>query len=296
MKKYVIVADSCCDLNKDLRRKYDVEYIPMHLITDGKDVPASLDWELIPAKEFYGRMREGERFTTSQVNVEEYKESFEKYIKDGYDILSVSCSSALSSSYKGSCVAAEELKKVYPDAKIICIDGLNSCIGLGFLCLTASELRAKGKSIEETAEYIETLKMHVHQVCVADDLTYLKRAGRVSATSAFFGGIFKIKPVIISDANGQNVAVEKVKGRIASVNRIVEKFSAEYRSGGMLKIGIAHADCPEEALMLKERIEKVLPDKEAEIFIDYIGPIVGASVGPGSLAVFFYGDEVTYRA
>lgn len=296
MKKFVIVTDSCSDLNKDLRARFDIEYLPMRLIYNNKDVPASLDWEYISAKDFYDMMRGGTRVTTSQVNMLEYREAFEKYIKNGYDILSISCSSALSSSYKGSCTARDELKEKYPDAKIVCIDGLNSCIGLGFICMMAAELRAEGKTIEETADYVNAHKLEVHQYAVADDLTYLKRAGRVSATSAFFGGIFKIKPIIISDADGRNVAVEKVKGRIPSVNRLVEIFKSEYRQNKYQKIGIAHADCPEDAELLKERIQKAMPDKNIEIFVDYIGPIVGASVGPGSLAIYFSGDEVTQRA
>lgn len=296
MKKFVILADSCCDLNRQLREKYDIEYIPMHLTYDGKEIPASLDWEYISVKEFYDKMRSGTRFITSQINTEGYVEAFEKYISQGYDILTISCSSALSGSYKGSLVARDRVKAQHPDAEIYCVDGLNSCIGLGFLCLIASELRAQGKTVGQTAEYIEAHKLEVHQVCVADDLTYLKRAGRVSSTSAFFGGIFRIKPVIISDANGQNVAVEKVKGRLASINRIVEKFKSEYRPGRFNKVGVVHADCIEDAALLKARLEEVAPDGEIEVIVDFIGPIIGASVGPGALAAFFFGDEISYKA
>lgn len=296
MNKFVIVADSCCDLNGQIRSRYGIEYLPMHLIYDGKQVPADLDWKYIAAKDFYAMMRAGTRFTTSQINKEDYKDAFESYIRQGYDVLSVSCSSALSSSYKGSLVARDELLAKYPQAKIYCIDGLNACIGLGFLCIAASALRAQGYTAAQTAEYLEAHKLEMHQVCVADDLTYLKRAGRVSATSAFFGGIFKIKPVIISDANGQNVAVEKVKGRLASINKIVEMFQSEYRPHAHQRIGIVHADCPEDAELLRQRIAAVLPDGDTDIVVDYIGPIVGASVGPGALAVFFFGDEVTYKA
>ncbi|MGN0814259.1 MAG: DegV family protein [Candidatus Coproplasma sp.] len=296
MKKFVIVTDSCSDLYKELRTKYDIEYLPMRVIADGDDIPASLDWEYIPAKEFYDKMRKGVRFTTAQVNAIEYKEAFEKYVAAGVDVISISCSSALSGSYKASLVAREEVLAAHPEAKIFCVDGLNACIGLGFLSVIASELRAEGKTVEETVEYIEEHKLDVHQYVTADDLVYLKRAGRVSATSAVFGGMLKIKPIIISDANGQNVAVEKVKGRPAAVKRLVQLFTQEYRACPHQKIAIMHADCPEEAAQLKEQILALMPDKSVEVFDGYIGPIIGASVGPGTLALFFLGDKITYKA
>lgn len=296
MKKFVILTDSCSDLNKELRTAYDIEYLPMRVIYDGNDIPASLDWEYIPAKEFYDKMREGTRFTTAQVNCSEYKEAFEKYIAEGFDVLSISCSSALSGSYKASTVARDEVLSTNPDSKIICIDALNSCMGLGLICIVASKLRAEGKTVEETAEYIEAHKLEVHQYATADDLVYLKRAGRVSATSAVFGGMLKIKPIIISDANGQNVATEKVKGRVNALKRLTQLFVQEYRDFPYQKIAILHADAPEEAEQLKEQIVAVMPDKNIEILTDYIGPIIGASVGPGTLGLYFFGDEITYKA
>ncbi|MGN0818687.1 MAG: DegV family protein [Candidatus Coproplasma sp.] len=296
MKKFVILTDSCSDLNKELRTKYDVEYMPMRLIYDGNDIPASLDWEYIPVKEFYDKMRKGVRFTTAQVNSSEYKEAFEKYVSDGLDVLSISCSSALSGSFKASTVARDEVLAAHPEAKIICIDGLNACMGLGFLSIVASELRAEGKTIEETASFIEENKLKVHQYATADDLVYLKRAGRVSATSAVFGGMLKIKPIIISDANGQNVAAEKVKGRAAATKRLTQLFTQEYRAFPYQKVAVLHADSPEEGEQFRQQIVSLLPDKNIEVYFDYIGPIIGASVGPGTLAVYFFGDEVTYKA
>jgi len=296
MKKFVIVTDSCSDLSYELRKQYNIEDLQMHIIYDGKDIPASLDWEHISVKDFYDLMRGGTRVTTSQVNGEEYIDFFENRVKEGYDILSISCSSALSSSYKGSLVAREEILKKYPDAKIICVDALNACSGLGLIAITAAKLRDEGKTIEEVAEYIEANKLKVHQLCTADDLVYLKRAGRVSATSAFFGGILKIKPIIISDANGQNVAVEKVKGRKPSLKRLIEKFKEEYRENPYQAIIICHADCPEDAEYLKSKVEEAIPNKSVEIITSIIGPTIGATVGPGTVAIYCYGEEVTYKA
>ena len=151
MKKFAIITDSCSDLNKDLREKYDIDYVPMHYSYDGKDVVASLDWEELSAPDFYNVMRGGTRIFTAQVTANDYKEKFESYLEKGYDILSISCSSALSASVKASYIVRDELCAKYPDAKIICIDSLISCAGLGMLVIEASKKRAEGKSIEEVA-------------------------------------------------------------------------------------------------------------------------------------------------
>jgi len=246
----------------------------------------------ISVKDFYDVMRNGKRIYTSQVTTKKYCEIFEKYLKEGYDILSISCSSALSSSIKASYVARDNLKKLYPQQKIICIDSLNSSCGLGMLCIRASELRSEGKVIEEVEIEISELRNKVNQNITPEKLSYLKQAGRVSATSAFFGGLLNIKPIIISDALGQNTAIEKVKGRQVSIERISEMFVENYKHYSFQKIFICHADCIEDANKLKELVVSKL-NKEIEFHIESIGPIVGASVGPGTVAVQFFGKEVT---
>lgn len=298
MRKFVILTDSCSDLNAELRTRYDIEYLAMRVIKDKiVDMPASLDWEFMPVADFYGNMRKGTRFTTAQITEYEYSQTFKKYAESGLDVLSISCSSALSGSFKASQRARNEVLAQFPDAKIVCIDSLNSCMGLGMLCITASEMRAEGKTIEEVRDWLEAHKLEMHQYAIADDLIYLRRAGRVSATSAVFGGMLKIKPVIISDAKGQNFANEKVKGRPAAFKRLLEHFKEDYVDGHEYqKIAISHADCLDEALKLKEKIIELMPDKNVEIYFNFIGPIIGASVGPGTLAIYFYGEKVTVNA
>ncbi|MBE7089872.1 MAG: DegV family protein [Clostridiales bacterium] len=291
MKKFVIVTDSCSELDKELRQKYDVDYIPMHIRYGEREDIADLDWGNITINEFYDLLRQGVRMTTAQITVNEYKERFKSYLDAGFDVLSISCSSGLSASVKASFMARDELLNEYKDSKIICIDSLNACFGLGLLCLTASDMRAEGKTIEEVAEFIELNKKRVNQECTVESLTYLKRAGRVSATSAFFGGILSVKPIIVSDLKGINHAVEKVKGRAKSFERLIERFNEEYEDVPHQKIYIVHADCLDGALTLKEMIEKTVKDKE--ICIGNIGPIVGSTTGPGTVAIYFYGKPVT---
>lgn len=208
----------------------------------------------------------------------------------------IACSSALSNSYKSSLMAHDMLAQERPDGKIVCIDSRNACLGLGMICMTASELRAEGKSIDETAQYIEAHKQEVNQFATVESLNYLKRAGRVSTTSAVFGGLLQVKPIIISDADGQNVAVEKVKGRKNSLVRLADLFKETYRSNPHQRICIGHADAPEAAEELKALVKERMPEEGVEVITAGIGPIIGATTGPGTLAVYCYGKEVTYRA
>lgn len=296
MRDYVILSDSCCDLDADLRKKYGIEYIPMRIIFGDTDIPASLDWEKISPKEFYDMMRGGVRVRTAQINADEFKEAFLKYLDEGKDVMYIACSSALSNSYKSSLMAHDILAQERPDGKIVCIDSRNACLGLGMICMTASELRAEGKSIDETAQYIEAHKQEVNQFATVESLNYLKRAGRVSTTSAVFGGLLQVKPIIISDADGQNVAVEKVKGRKNSLVRLADLFKETYRSNPHQRICIGHADAPEAAEELKTLVKERMPEEGVEVITAGIGPIIGATTGPGTLAVYCYGKEVTYRA
>lgn len=296
MRDYVILSDSCCDLDAALRKKYGIEYIPMRIIFGDTDIPASLDWEKISPKEFYDMMRGGVRVRTAQINADEFKEAFSKYLDEGKDVMYIACSSALSNSYKSSLMAHDILAQERPDGKIVCIDSRNACLGLGMICMTASELRAEGKSIDETAQYIEAHKQEVNQFATVESLNYLKRAGRVSTTSAVFGGLLQVKPIIISDADGQNVAVEKVKGRKNSLVRLADLFKETYRSNPHQRICIGHADAPEAAEELKTLVKERMPEEGVEVITAGIGPIIGATTGPGTLAVYCYGKEVTYRA
>ena len=296
MKKFVILTDSGSDLEKSLRDEFDIEYVPTHISRDGKDYEADLDWRVISFKDFYNAMREGARFISTQVNIESYKAAFRKFIQEGNDVLYVSSSSGLSASIKTSYVARDEVLKEYPEAKIICVDSLRGCYALGLLAIRASELRAEGKTIEETAAWIEENKQTVNMIGSVDKLTYLKQAGRVSATSAFFGGLLNIKPIITADALGRNFALEKVRGRRTSMERSAELMKEAFIDGiPYQRVMISHADCEEEAEEFKKIICETL-GKEIDVHIGYVGPCVGSATGPGMLGVYFFGKKVTVNA
>ncbi len=295
MNNFIILTDTGSDLEKELREKFDIEYVPMRFSYEGKDYEADLDWPVFSAPEFYNRMREGGRFLTAQVNAASYQTAFEKFLSAGKDVLYISCSSALSASIHTARRIAEETLKAYPERKIICIDGLRSCYALGLIAIHASELRAEGKTIEEVASWVEENKLTVHMIGSVDKLTYLKQAGRVSAASAFFGGLLNIKPIIIADAKGQNFAAEKVKGRKNAMARMVEIAKENYVDVPYQRVFISHTDCLEEAEELKAMLLRAL-GKDIDVHIGYIGPCVGASTGPDTLSINFHGKKVEVNA
>lgn len=292
MKKFAIITDSGCNLEEKFREWYDISYIPFLYVLNGETYEADLDWKKISAKSYYDLIRAGNVIKTAQLTQVKYKEEFKKLLQQGYDVLYVGTSSALSASVKASFMARDELQKEYPDAKIICVDALRSCYALGLLAIRAAELREEGKTIEETAAWIEENKLTVNMEGTVDKLVYLKRAGRVSAASAFFGGLLNIKPIILADAKGANFAVEKVKGRRTSLERVAARVAESFEDVPYQRVIISHADCLEDAELFKGLICEKL-GKEIDVHIGYVEPAVGASVGPGMIGVYYFGKKVT---
>lgn len=291
MKKFVIIADSTCDLGKDLRELYDIDYVKMNIVVDGKEMPASLDWEQYSAKELYDWMRNGKRVFTTQVPYDEFKNLFTKYLDAKMDILYISCSSALSGSINIANSVKEELLKNYNNANIVCFDSLCASLGQGALCIEAAKKRQEGCDLAATVEYLKSIRLDINQFCTVGSLTYLKNAGRVKASSAFFGNLFGVKPIIISDAKGQNYAFKKVKGRKGSLNELLDMLRTNGVNVADQVIYISHADCIEDANYLKEQIENEYHPKD--IYVNYIGPIVGGSTGPDTIAIYAFGKTVT---
>lgn len=294
MKKFAIITDSSSDLIKEFRDKYDIDCIPIRFFIDCKEYAADPDWTAYPIKDFYDYLRAGNRIATSQISTNDCKETFEKNLKEGYDILSISCTGALSSTVNVCRRIKEELSPLYPDRQIICIDSTISSAGLGLICIKAAMLREEGKSIEEVAKWVEENKKFANQEGSVDKLSYLKAAGRVSAMSAFFGGLLSIKPLIISDVHGYNVALEKVKGRKNSYIRTAERVAMNYTGTQLADIFIHHTDCAEDAEIVKQEILNRVNIKPEQIHIGNINAAIGASVGPGMFGVYFFGKEVTF--
>ena len=290
MKNFIIFGDSTCDLDKELRTKYNIEYLAMNFSIDDNEYVASLDWENHSPQEYYGLMRDGKRVFTAQVPKNVYYDAFKAAVEAGKAVIYISCSSALSASINTARLVADELKAECADAEIYCIDSLISSLGQGYLLIQASIKRDEGFSAEQTAKYIESIRLKVNQCGTVASMEYLRRAGRVKASKAFFGNLFGVKPIIISDIKGQNYAYKKVKGTINARAAIAEHI-VNAADGIYDTVLISHADCEEDAMLLRDEILKKAEFKE--VIFGCIGPIVGASVGPGTVIAFTFGQEVT---
>ena len=294
MKKIKILTDSCSDLNGDLLKKYDIDYAKMSTVYQGQEKPASLTWEEYSPQKLYDIMRAGERITTAQVSVQEFYRIFRQYLEEKFDIIYIGCSLKQSGSVNTGTIVAKDVLKEFPDAKITCIDSLNASIGEGMLAIHAAELVAAGKSYEEVVNETMAARNRVNQFVTVHSLDALKRAGRVKASSAFLGNLMGVKPILISDANGYQTPIKKVRGRLPSFQEIVTQLSDAIENPGEQTVYLAHADCStEEVDMLKKMITEKINCKE--IYTVYIGPIIGASVGPDTIGVWGFGKEVTYK-
>ncbi len=289
MADFVVMTDSCSDLGKDVRQKYNIEYVQMNISYDKKELPASLDWDKYSPKELYDIMRGGTRVYTTQVPAPTFEAAFEEILKQGKDAVYIGCSSALSGSVNTGSLVAAELKEKYPDNNIYCVDSLNSCAGEGLMAIDAAIMRSEGKTAKEVYDYLMENRLHYHQLCAVGDLTYLKRAGRVKASAAFFGNLFGVKPILISNRTGENFAVKKVKGRKNSLDEIVNMTKEVVVDPSEHIIAVMHADCTEDAEYVKARLEAEVKPKE--IYVNYIGPIIGASAGPETIAIYCRGKE-----
>lgn len=294
MRKVQIVTDSCADTGKDLREKYDFDYVRMKTNCDGKEQWASLDFEYYTPKQFYDAMREGKRILMSQVPRDEFERVFRKYLDQACDIVYIGCSLKQSQSVNTGTLVAKKLMEEYKGPEIYCIDSLNACIGEGMLAIRATEYRDQGMSAKEINDRILQERNTVNEFCAVHTLDYLKRAGRVKASAAFLGNLFGVKPIIIADANGEQTPVKKVKGRRNSIREIVNLLKENIIEPEKQTVYILHADCEAEAEELKDMVQAEIPCRD--IYVGSIGPIIGASIGPDALAVFGFGKEVTYRA
>ena len=294
MKKFVIIADSSCDLTKEYREEHKIDYAKMMINwTDEKgenhDDIADIDWQVLSAKDFYDIIRSGIRIYTAQVTMQNYLDAFEPHLKAGEDILYLACSSGLSASLKtAQALVDNELKEKYPDRKVVVLDTLRAGMAQGLIVMRAQELKDEGKSLEEIVDIIEKEKRSYKEIGIPDTLSYLKRAGRVSAPAAFFGNMVGLKPILIFDEKGSNVAVEKAIGRKKAYARMAEIIRDDIVDPENQVIYLMNADCKQEDIdafkaYINERI-----NVKAIISLP-LGPIIGASSGPGTIIVNYRG-------
>ena len=288
-----IFIDSTGDMSAELRTKYDVDYLRMGVaVEDGDRMDASLDYDQgMSHHDFYQVMRDGKRISTQQITEQEVSKRFVPSLEKGKDVLYIACSSGLSASFNVALKVTDELSKKYADRKIICIDSLITGYAQADMAIRASKMREEGKTIDEVASWLQANLLKFNQFATVENLTALKRAGRVTASSAFFGNLFGVKPILISDIKGHNFAIEKAKGKKASLCRIADMAVDACEDPENETFYISDADNPEAAEITKEALLRRLPN--AKIYRGNIGPIIGASTGPGTVAVYVFGKAVT---
>lgn len=287
MNEYVIFTDSACDLSRSLLGEWGIPFESLTYKFENSDKIYINDE--IPAKEFYDKMREGGVAKTAAVNPDTFKLTFEKVLAEGKDILYIGFSSGLSTTFNSGRIALNDLKEAYPARKLIAVDTLAASAGMGLLVFLALQKKNEGATIEENAEYIESIKLNLCHWFTVDDLVYLKRGGRVSPAAAFFGNMIGIKPVLHVDNEGHLVPVSKVRGRKTSITAMADQYGelALDKENGV--VYISHGDCEDDAKFLADLLATRYGAKVS--IITDVGPVIGAHSGPGTLALFFLGSK-----
>ena len=285
-RKYVIVTDSTCDMPPELYSQMGVKVMKLSFEIDGHThSDGDMDYH-----EFYDMMRKGSTTKTSQISPAQSETAFEKYVKKGLDVLYLGFSSGLSGTYNSACIARDNLLEKYPEAKIICIDSLCASMGEGLLLYKAWEKMCEGLGIDEVAKWIEDNKLHLVHLFTVDDLVYLQRGGRISKVTAVAGAILGIKPILHVDDEGRLVKIDKVRGRRQSLNKIIDIMCERIEGYDNSVIGISHGDCWGDADYIADLARKKL-GQDTKVITSYVGTVIGAHSGPGTLAFFFMGDK-----
>ena len=286
MRDYVILTDSGSDLDAAKAEELGVRVLDLTVIKEGEEPIADSEMDI---KGFYSFLREKKTATTSAVNVEAFEEAMEEYVAKDKDILYIGFSSGLSSTYNAGRLAAEEMAEKYPDRKIFACDTLCASLGQGLMVYHAVQKKNAGATIDEVRAWVEENKLNLCHWFTVDDLMFLKRGGRVSATTAVVGSMLSIKPVMHVDNEGHLVKVTTARGRRASIDAMFAKMKDTAIDPASQVVYICHGDCIDDANYLAQKIKNELGVKE--VYIGYTGAVIGSHSGPGTLALFYLGTE-----
>lgn len=288
MRDYIITTDNNSDLPEEFYKEHGVGCTYLSYTMDGINYTHD---NFLPVHEFYDRMRNGSLPTTAQVNPESARKLIEPYLQEGRDVLHIAFSSGLSGSYNSTRIAAEELKDEYPERKIIVIDSLAASLGQGMLVYLAQMKKEAGDDMETVAQWAEENKNHIVHLFTVDDLDHLYRGGRVSKTTAVLGGMLNIKPVMHVDNAGKLIPIGKVRGRkkaLLELVRLMDEKIGSYKDS-CDTIFISHGDCLEEAQFVADKVKEKYKIKT--VVINHVCATIGAHSGPGTVALFFVGDQ-----
>lgn len=294
MKKFVILADLTCDLSEEIREYFGIEdYIQGHIhFSDGRDFHTTLDWSEVGCKEFYKALaNKKNNISTAPPSPEEYYLAFKKYADEGYDILSMSISSRISSTYNVASMAAQRVRDEYPDACIYCFDSLRMSGAFGLLVCYAYSMQQEGKSLCETAEWLEAAKLRVHQMGPIDDLVFVARRGQITMGKAIMGNFAGVKPMGDCTRDGYVTVLTKVKGINKALDLTVRYVGCVATELENQYVIISHSDRAEYAEKLKSMIEDRLEPKK--VFVSDVFCGSGTNIGAGMIAVYFMGEEIS---
>ncbi|MDE6897822.1 MAG: DegV family protein [Lawsonibacter sp.] len=289
MSDFIILTDSSADLSAEMAQELDVQVIPLSFIMKGRTYRNFPDNREMDPHLFYEALRQGEEATTAAVNVGQYTEALEPLLQAGKDVLILAFSSGLSATYNSSRLAVEELREKYPERKLYTVDTLCASLGQGLLVWYAAKARERGGTIEEVRDWVEDRKLNLCHQFTVDDLHFLKRGGRISAATALVGSVLQVKPVLHVDNEGHLVNIGKVRGRQAALKALVDRMEATAIDSGSLTVFISHGDCLEDAQTVAGMVKKRFGVQN--ICINYVGPVIGAHSGPGTVALFYIGTN-----
>jgi len=292
MNNYIL--STCSTLDKDVEyvQRRCIEYIKFVFLTDGKENLDDLG-QTLSADKFYQMMRDGVDTKTSQPNVDDYKNYFEKFLSEGKDVIHLNLSSGLSGAQTSAKIAKEELQEKYPERKLYVIDSLGASSGMGLLVDKMADLRDEGMSIDDLARWTEENKLKLHHWFFSTDLTFYVKGGRVSKVAGWFGTILNICPLLNMDNNGKLIPRQKIRGKSNVIKEIVKKMEQNADNGLNYseKCFISHADCYDDARAVADLVEAKFPHLNGKVEISNIGTTIGSHTGPGTVALFFFGNE-----
>lgn len=291
MKDYILSCCSTVDLSASHLKDLSVEYAPFHYYVNGKDFLDDLG-KTVNYDKFYQDMVDGADVKTSQINAEEYYNYFYRFAKDGKDILHVTISSGISGSYNSACLAKVMLREEFPDIKIYIVDSLAASSGYGLLIDKAAHLKNEGYDIDALKEWIETNKLYLNHWFFSSDLTFYIKGGRISKTAGTIGSMLSICPLLNVSNEGKLVVRERLRGKKKVIKRIVAKMEELAQDGKEYsdKVYISNSACIEDAQAVSALIKEEFPNVR-EILINNIGTTIGSHTGPGTVALFFWGQK-----
>ena len=290
--EYIRMADVSIGSEMAFADKYDLKYIPMEYILDDKSFNCSRPENDEMMHQYYEKLRLKASTHTSQIVPNNYVEAFEGYIKEGKGILYISLSSGLSNTYESALLAAKMLKDDYPECEIEVVDSLGATGGMGILAESACLNREKGMSLSDNAKWLREHANNINFWFKVEDLMYLCRGGRVSATTAVVGTALKIKPILTIDSTGKLQTIDKKRGDKQAMLGLIERFEETYDPDMGNTVYVSCADCRDVAETLKSKLLEKHPD--LDIKITMLSPIIGAHTGPDMLSLIYYGSKRKY--